>query len=189
MELEAAQGLLSPVLHCSGPKEGSRSQTKVLRPSSWDQQEAKKKKKAIEKVQVFFITQVFLVPRDKLDLQSRWVSHRPRVQESRTTPTIHNIYALTRIPDFASSQTTKEWGLRVWFILKHNMKRGFHWQFPLANTDTPCSGGFGPWFLNTLPREVVGLPYLTALWQIWGCLVRLLLQKRRLWANYCPQDQ
>ena len=38
-------------------------------------------------------------------------------------------------------------------------------------------------------REEAGLPYLTALWQIWGCPVQLLLQKHRLWASYCPPDQ
>ena len=62
--------LLSPVLHCPRHKEGSRSHTKVLGPHSWDQQEAKKRGGGTEKVQVFFITPVFLVHPEKLDFQS-----------------------------------------------------------------------------------------------------------------------
>ena len=61
--------VLSPVLRCPRHKEGSRSHTKVLGPSAWDQQEAKKRG-GTEKVQVFFITPVFRVHPEKLDFQS-----------------------------------------------------------------------------------------------------------------------
>lgn len=184
MELQAAQELLGPVLHRPGSVEDSRSYTKVLGISRRLIIIMIIKNKNL-KSSGFLQRAGLSSPYRQTQPESR-ASHCP---EARTNT--HNIwvYTLTRIPHFASSQITEEWGLRVGFILKHNMKKGFHWQFPLANIETPCSGEFGPLLLNTPPREVVGLPYLTALWQILGCLVQLLLQTHRLWANYCPQDQ
>lgn len=67
--------------------------------------------------------QILLVPQNKPDYR---VTELAAAQSLGWTPTVSQVYALTRIPDFTSSQTTKERGLWVWFILKHDMKRGFH---------------------------------------------------------------